>query len=95
MPVSGIDVHYVAQLARLALTPEEERHLGAQLQQVLGYVEKLQELEVTGVEPTAHPLPRPNVCRPDAVRASLTADQALANAPATSTGLFRMPRIVE
>jgi len=90
-----IDVKYVAHLARLALTPEEEQKLGAQLGHILGYIEKLKELDVTNVEPTAHAVPLVNVTRPDELRPSLSHDEAMRNAPAQSNGLFIVPRIVE
>ena len=95
MAGSDFDVKYVAHLARIALTPEEEQKLGAQLGQILGYIEKLKELDVTGVEPTAHAIPLVNVTRPDEVRPSLSHEDALRNAPATANGLFMVPKIVE
>ena len=90
-----IDIKYVAHLARLALTPEEETKLGAQLSSILHYVEKLKEVDVTGVEPTAHAFPLINVTRPDEVQPSLDHDQAMRNAPAHANGLFLVPKIVE
>ena len=57
MAAAEIDVKYVAHLARIALTPDEEKKLGAQLGNILGYIEKLKELDVTNVEPTAHAVP--------------------------------------
>jgi aspartyl-tRNA(Asn)/glutamyl-tRNA(Gln) amidotransferase subunit C len=90
-----IDVKYVAHLARLALTPEEEQQIGAQLGQVLDYVEKLKEVDVSGVEPTAHAFPLINVTRPDEVRPSISNEDALRNAPAQANGLFVVPKIVE
>ena len=95
MSATEIDVKYVAHLARLALTPEEEQKLGAQLGHILGYIEKLKELDVTNVEPTAHAVPLVNVTRPDALRPSLSHDEAVRNAPAQSNGLFIVPKIVE
>ncbi len=95
MAAAEIDVKYVAHLARLKLTPEEEKKFGAQLRHVLGYVEKLKELDVTGVEPTAHAIPLVNVTRADAIRPSLPPEEALRNAPATANGLFMVPKIVE
>jgi len=91
----GIDVKYVAHLARLALSPDEEKKLGAQLGSILGYVGKLKELDVAGVEPTAHAVPMVNVTRPDEIRPSLPHDDALRNAPAQANGLFIVPKIVE
>jgi aspartyl-tRNA(Asn)/glutamyl-tRNA(Gln) amidotransferase subunit C len=90
-----IDVKYVAHLARLSLTPEEELKIGAQLGSVLGYIEKLNEVDVSGVEPTAHAFPLVNVSRPDEVRPSLTHEDALRNAPAQANGLFIVPKIIE
>jgi aspartyl-tRNA(Asn)/glutamyl-tRNA(Gln) amidotransferase subunit C len=95
MSAAQFDVQYVAHLARLHLTPDEEKKLGAQLGGILGYIEKLKELDVTRVEPTAHAAPRVNVTRPDQVRPSLPHDDALRNAPAKANGLFVVPRIVE
>ena len=94
MPVE-IDVKYVAHLARLSLSPEEEQRIGSQLQDVLSYIEKLKEVDVSGVEPTAHAFPLINVVRPDEVRPSLSHEEALRNAPAQANGLFIVPRIVE
>jgi len=90
-----IDIKYVAHLARLALTPEEEAKLGSQLSSILQYVEKLKEVDVTGVEPTAHAFPLVNVTRPDEVQPSLDHEEAMRNAPAQANGLFLVPKIVE
>ena len=95
MAGTEIDVKYVAHLARLSLTPDEERKFGAQLGHILGYIAKLNELDVSQVQPTAHAVPLVNVVRPDAVRATLPPDQALRNAPAQAGGLFVVPKIVE
>ena len=95
MAAVEIDVKYVAHLARLALSPEEEKKIGAQLSQILGYIEKLNELDVSNVEPTAHAVPLVNVTRPDEVRPSLPTHEALRNAPAKANGLFLVPKIVE
>ena len=86
---------YVAHLARLALTPEEEKKLSAQLGSILGYIEKLRELDVSGVEPTAHAVPMVNITRADEIRPSLPHDEALRNAPKKAGGLFVVPKIVE
>jgi len=94
MPVE-IDVKYVAHLARLALSPEEEQRIGAQLGDVLGYIEKLKEVDVSGVDPTAHAFPLVNVTRPDETRPSMSHADALRNAPAHANGLFIVPKIVE
>ena len=90
-----IDVKYVAHLARLSLTREEEQTLSAQLGSILGYIEKLKEVDVTGVEPTAHAFPLVNVTRPDETRPSISNEDALQNAPSKANGLFIVPKIVE
>jgi aspartyl-tRNA(Asn)/glutamyl-tRNA(Gln) amidotransferase subunit C len=95
MPAVEIDVKDVAHLARLALTPDEQQRIGAQLGQVLGYIQKLQQLDVSRVEPMAHAIPLENVTRPDQVRPSLPHAEALRNAPAQANGLFLVPKIVE
>ncbi len=95
MSAPEIDVKYIAHLARLALTPEEEIKLGAQLGHILGYIEKLNQVEISQVEPTAHAMPLMNVTRPDEIQLSLTNAEALRNAPAFANGLFLVPKIVE
>jgi aspartyl-tRNA(Asn)/glutamyl-tRNA(Gln) amidotransferase subunit C len=95
MSSADIDVRYVAHLARLSLTPEEEQKIGAQLGNILGYIEKLKEVDVSGVEPTAHAFPLVNVTRADQVRPSISNEDALRNAPAQANGLFIVPKIVE
>jgi len=95
MAAVEIDVKYVAHLARIALTPDEEKKLATQLGGILGYIEKLNELDVTGIEPTAHAVPLVNVTRADEVRPSLPHADALRNAPRQANGLFIVPKIVE
>ena len=95
MAAAQFDVKYIAHLARLALTPDEEKKLASQLGNILGYIEKLKELDIVNVEPTAHATPMINVVRPDEVRPSLPHDDALRNAPAKANGLFIVPKIVE
>jgi len=95
MAAVEIDVNYVAHLARIALTPEETRKFGEQLGQVLGYIEKLREVDVSGIEPTAHAFPLVNVTRQDAVEPSMSHEEALHNAPSKANGLFMVPKIVE
>ena len=95
MAAVEIDVKYVAHLARLSLTADEEQRIGAQLGNVLAYIEKLKEVDVTGVEPTAHAFPLVNVVRADEVQPSISNEEALRNAPAQANGLFIVPKIVE
>ena len=95
MAAAEINVKYVAHLARLSLSPDEEQKLAAQLGNILGYIEKLKEADVTGVEPTAHAFPVVNVTRADEVRPSISNEDALRNAPAQAGGLFMVPKVVE
>jgi aspartyl-tRNA(Asn)/glutamyl-tRNA(Gln) amidotransferase subunit C len=92
---ADFDVQYVAHLARIALTTGEQQKFGAQLSNILGYIEKLNQLDVSSIEPTAHAVPLTNVFRADEVRPSLTNEEALCNAPAKANGLFMVPKIVE
>jgi aspartyl-tRNA(Asn)/glutamyl-tRNA(Gln) amidotransferase subunit C len=95
MSAHGFDVKYVAHLARLALTPEEEQKYQAQLGGVLDYIAKLNEVAVNNVEPTAHAVPLVNVTRADEIRPSLPHEEAMRNAPSQVNGLFQVPKIVE
>src|ERR1035441_9105786 len=95
MSAVEIDVKYVAHLARLSLSSEEEQTISEQLGHILGYIEKLKEVDVSGVEPTAHAFPLINVTRPDEVRPSLSQEEALRNAPAQANGLFVAPKLFE
>ena len=77
MAETHMDIQYVAQLARLKLTPEEEQTLGRQLDQILDHIETLKQVDVSGVEPTAHPFPLVNVTRSDEARPSMDHEDAL------------------
>ncbi len=90
-----LDVRYIAQLARLNLTEEETAKFQEQLAHVLSYVEKLREVDVSGVEPTAHANAVHNVFRSDESRPGLGAAVALANAPRAANGLFIVPKVIE
>ena len=89
------DVEHVAELARLELTAAEKDQFIAQLNSILTYIEKLNELNTTAVEPTSHVIPMSNVFRDDQVRPSLERDLALQNAPQESHFFFKVPRIIE
>lgn len=92
---SGIDVRYVARLARLDLTDEEAELYQRQLDHLLEHVARLQQLDVSQVAPTAQVVPLTNVLRDDAVRPSLDHTAALAGAPARGGAYFAVPRIIE
>lgn len=95
MSSDHFDIHYVADLARIQLTEDEEARLGSQLGNILGYVEQLRTVDVSGVAPTSHAFPLVNVTRPDVCTPGLETDQALRNAPLKANGLFMVPKIVE
>jgi aspartyl-tRNA(Asn)/glutamyl-tRNA(Gln) amidotransferase subunit C len=92
---SRVDVAYVAHLARLHLTDEEIRTFQGQIGQVVEYVHKLNQLDLSGIEPTSHAAPVHNVFRRDEVQPGLSRDVALANAPEKSEDQFIVPKIVE
>jgi aspartyl-tRNA(Asn)/glutamyl-tRNA(Gln) amidotransferase subunit C len=89
-----IDVNYVADLARISLSPEEASLFQKQLADVLGYVNQLAEVDVSQVSLLGE-VDLENKLRADILQPSLTAEEALANAPAKEDNLFQMPRIVE
>jgi len=91
----GMDVGYVARLACIALTEEETTLFQGQLDQVLHYVEQLNELDVSDVEPTAHAIPVFNVFRKDELGTSLDHDAVISNAPAATDGQIRVPKIID
>jgi aspartyl-tRNA(Asn)/glutamyl-tRNA(Gln) amidotransferase subunit C len=85
----------VARLARLALSDDEKVRMRDQLDRILSYIAKLNELDTAGVEPTSHAIRMVNVMRDDEVRPSLPLDAMLANAPEPAGEFFRVPRIIE
>ncbi|HEY4284185.1 MAG TPA: Asp-tRNA(Asn)/Glu-tRNA(Gln) amidotransferase subunit GatC [Chthoniobacterales bacterium] len=91
----SIDVGYVAQLARMNLSPQEKELFQKQLSDVLNYIEKLREADASGVEAATHAIPVFNIFRDDAPRDWFTAEQALSNAPRKANGLFIVPKVVE
>jgi aspartyl-tRNA(Asn)/glutamyl-tRNA(Gln) amidotransferase subunit C len=95
MAVSLDEVRKVAYLARLELSEEEEVRIAEDLGQMLDYVAALSELDTDDVPPTAHVLPISNVFREDIVRPSLPQSEALANAPSSGHGHFRVPKVIE
>ena len=89
------EVEHVAKLARLEFNEGEKKRLAEQLGRILDYIDQLNEMDTTDVEPTSHVIPVKNVVRPDVVKPSLTQDEALANAPSNVNCLFEVPKIVE
>jgi aspartyl-tRNA(Asn)/glutamyl-tRNA(Gln) amidotransferase subunit C len=95
MNISVKDVEYVARLARLELSEEEKNLFAGQMGAILGYVEKLKELDTEGVLPTSHAVPMENAFREDTVSPSIGIDKALANAPDRVASFFRVPKVIE
>lgn len=95
MKIAREEVEHVARLARLALEPAELEALTGQIDAILGYVEKLNELDTEGIEPTAHAVPMENAFRADEVKASIGVEKAQQNAPATEGSCFKVPKVIE
>lgn len=89
------EVEYVARLARLEFTPQEAAQLTEQLDRILDYIAKLNELDTANVEPTSHVLPIRNVTRPDCVAQGMPREEALALAPEERDGYYEVPRVIE
>lgn len=95
MKISRQEVEHVARLARLALEPAELDALTGQMDAVLGYVEKLNELNVEGIVPTSHAVPMENAFRPDRVKESRGVKWALQNASEATEECFKVPKVIE
>lgn len=98
MALTEKEVRYVAELAHLQLTDGEVREFLPQLDSVLEYVAKLNELDIGGVEPMAQVLAERSAdfaLRSDVPRKTFTPDEALSNAPEAGDGLFKVPRVIE
>lgn len=90
-----MEIDYVALLARIKLTEEERDLFSRQVDGILKYIEKLNELDTSGVEPTAHVLPVKNVFREDNPVPSLPRDLILKNSPAKDETFYKVPKIIE
>ena len=95
MPLNREAVDHVARLARLDLSEEERARMESELSHILEHVERIQALDLDGIEPTSHAIPLRNVMRADEVRESLSSIEALANAPEAAEGGFKVRRILE
>ncbi len=95
MKISKSDVEYVAKLARLALTEEEKDKFCTQLNQILVYMEKLNELDTKDVPPTSHVLPLENVWREDEVKSFANTEKILNNAPEKEGRYFKVKKVIE
>ncbi len=95
MKIDAKLVEHIAGLARLSLSGEEKEAMVSDLTNILHYVEKLEKLDVSKVEPTSHVLNLTNVTREDQPRPSMPVEEALSNAPDKSGNFYRVPRIIE
>ncbi len=92
--ISEEQVAHLANLARIALTPEEISSLTTELDQIVDSIAKVQQVATPDVPATSHPVPLSNVFRPDVVGETLTIEQALQNAPEQSDNRFRVSAIL-
>ena len=95
MSVSKEDVHYMAHLARLNLKEDEAEGLKEDMNKILGYMETLNELDTTGVEPLNHVVEQPAILRKDVAKDPISHEDALKNAPDADSDYFRVPRVIE
>jgi aspartyl-tRNA(Asn)/glutamyl-tRNA(Gln) amidotransferase subunit C len=95
MKLKPEEVQRVAMLARLRLTSEEEERLTQQLDNILRYVEKLNQLDASGIEPFTHEVDIVNPMREDVITNEANADALLANAPEQENHFFQVPKIIE
>jgi len=95
MAIEKKTVEHVAHLARIELEPAELDKLAGQLKDILDFIDKLNKVDVSNIEPTSHILPMNNVLRPDAPRPSLPIERTLGNAPEKDGNFFVVPKVVE
>jgi aspartyl-tRNA(Asn)/glutamyl-tRNA(Gln) amidotransferase subunit C len=95
MAITKDTVKYVAHLARIELESKELEKLSHQLQDILGFIDKLEKVNIEGVVPTSHILPANNVLREDSPRQSLSNEKALQNAPRKQGKFFGVPKVIE
>ncbi len=94
MKISKKEVEHVARLARLSLTDEELNRMTGQLDNILSYVEKLEELDTDNIVPTTHVFSLSNAFREDVIKESLSQEEAVKNGPQQDGEMFQVPRII-
>ena len=94
MSLSKKDIEHIAKLAKLKFTDEELAKLEPQMNRILDYVEKLNELDTSDVEPLSHPVEGSNRFREDNPKTSVKREQALKNAPSTDEEYFKVPKVI-
>lgn len=95
MKINQQDVEHVAQLARLSLNPDDLKIMTGQMDAILGYVDKLNELDTTGIEALSHAVPMSNAFREDEITEPIGVERALQNAPQRNDNYFKVPKIIE
>lgn len=95
MDQTDLNIEHIAELARIDLTPEEKTTYAAQLTDLLKHIDQLKQVDVTGIEPTAHGFPVYNIWQEDKPHATLPVETALQNAPKQRDNMFAVPKIVE
>ncbi|MDD2367464.1 MAG: Asp-tRNA(Asn)/Glu-tRNA(Gln) amidotransferase subunit GatC [Desulfuromonadaceae bacterium] len=95
MKISVANVEHIARLARLELSQSEKELFAGQMDAILGYVDKLKELNTDNIIPTSHAVPMENAFRDDIVHPSIGLEKALANAPDRAGSFFAVPKVIE
>jgi aspartyl-tRNA(Asn)/glutamyl-tRNA(Gln) amidotransferase subunit C len=95
MEVTSEMIDRLAKLARLKFSDEEKAELKVDLERMIGFVEKLKEVDTTGVEPLLHITDAINVLREDEVKQTITKEKALLNAPLTDGNFFKVPKVIK
>ena len=95
MSVSVDEVQRIASLARLRFSESEEKELAGQMSRILDYMEKLNELDTSGVPAMSHVLDLKNVFRDDEVSSRISREEALKNAPDADGTYFRVPKVID
>lgn len=95
MKISNEEVKHIAKLAKLSLSDEEVEKYSKDLGDIATFVEQLNEIDISGVEPTAHILDKKNVFRKDELKESFPREQILKNAPSKEAGCISVPKVVE
>ncbi len=94
MSVTVSEVEKIAKLARIVLNDQEKEELTGQMNEILDYIDKLNELDTENVEPMSHPLDLKNVFREDELKESLPQNKALENAPSKTDKFFKVPKVI-
>lgn len=95
MEVNDLLIENLAKLSHLSFTDEERKEIKSDLQEMISFIEKLNELDTTGVTPLLHMSSNVNILRDDVVQGSISREEALKNAPATDGTFFKVPKVIK